>query len=50
MEDQLRRYLQTDVQLTVSGAERGALTVQFYSADDLDRVMDLILRERRELY
>lgn len=50
MEDQLRRYLQTDVQLTVGGQERGALTIQFYSADDLDRVLDLILRERRERY
>ena len=39
-----------DVQLTVSGQERGALTIQFYSPDDLDRVMDLILRERREPY
>jgi len=50
MEDELRRYLQTDVQLTVAGGERGTLTVQFYSADDLERIMDLVLRERRERY
>ena len=50
MEDELRRYLQTDVQLTVAGGERGTLTVQFYSADDLERIMDLVLGERRERY
>jgi ParB family chromosome partitioning protein len=48
MEDQLRRRLQTDVQLTVSGGERGAITIQFYSADDLERIMDIVLGDRRE--
>lgn len=48
LEDQLRRYLQTDVQLTASG-QKGSLTIQFYSADDLDRLMDLVLRERRHM-
>ena len=38
------------VVLTVGSGERGALTVQFYSADDLERIMDLVLRERRETY
>lgn len=50
MEDELRRHLQTDVQLIVGGGERGTLTVQFYSADDLERIMDLVLGERRERY
>jgi ParB family chromosome partitioning protein len=50
MEDELRRYLQTDVQLTVAGGDRGTLTVQFYSADDLERIMELVLGERRERY
>ena len=50
LEDELRRYLQTDVQLTVAGGERGTLTVQFYSADDLERIMDLVLGERHERY
>ena len=48
LEDELRRYLQTDVHLAVTGGERGTLTVQFYSADDLERIMDLVLGERRE--
>jgi hypothetical protein len=50
MEDELRRYLQTDVQLAVAGRERGAITIQFYSADDLERIMELVLREQRERY
>jgi len=50
MEDELRRRLQTDVQLTVSGGERGAIVVQFYSADDLERIMDVMLGEGRERY
>jgi ParB family chromosome partitioning protein len=50
MEDELRRYFQTDVQLTVTGEARGAITIQFFSADDLERVMDLMLGARRERY
>jgi ParB family chromosome partitioning protein len=48
MEDELRRHFQTDVQLTVAGGEKGAITIQFFSADDLERVMDLMLGARRE--
>ena len=48
MEDELRRHLQTDVHLAVARGDRGTLTVQFYSADDLERIMDLVLGERRE--
>lgn len=47
IEDDLRRYLQTDVQVALSGADRGVVRISFYSADDLDRLMDLILRENR---
>jgi ParB family chromosome partitioning protein len=50
IEDQLRRYLQTDVHLQVTGEAKGALRISFYSNDDLDRLLDLILRERRESY
>ena len=50
MEDELRRRLQTDVQLSVSGGERGAITIQFYSADDLERIMELVLGDARERY
>jgi ParB family transcriptional regulator, chromosome partitioning protein len=47
IEDELRRYLQTDVQVKLSGASRGTLAVSFYSAEDLDRLLELIMREAR---
>jgi ParB family chromosome partitioning protein len=47
IEDDLRRYLQTDVRLHVSGDSRGKVEIEFYSADDLDRILELILREKR---
>jgi ParB family chromosome partitioning protein len=48
MEDELRRRLQTDVRIKLSGPERGAIEVAFYSADDLERVLDLVLGPNRE--
>jgi ParB family chromosome partitioning protein len=47
IEDDLRRYLQTDVRVNVSGDSRGKVEIEFYSADDLDRLLELILREKR---
>lgn len=47
VEDGLRRYLQTDVQAQMSGPEKGVIRISFYSNDDLDRLLDLILREQR---
>jgi ParB family chromosome partitioning protein len=47
IEDQLRSYLQTDVRLRLSDHERGVIELTFYSNDDLERVLDLILRETR---
>lgn len=43
IEDRVRRYLQTDVRLTVTGRDRGHLSILFYSNDDLERVLELIL-------
>ena len=43
IEDQLRRYLQTDVHLTVGAKERGEIRIMFYSNDDLERVLELML-------
>ena len=43
IEDQLRRYLQTDVRLSLSGSARGEIRIQFYSNDDLERVLELVL-------
>jgi ParB family chromosome partitioning protein len=42
-EDQLRRYLQTDVQIDLADDTKGAVRISFYSSEDLDRVIDLIL-------
>lgn len=47
IEDDLRRYLQTDVQIRLNGEEKGTITVSFYSAEDLDRVLDLLMRTSR---
>ncbi len=47
VEDSLRRYLQTDVHVQMSGPEKGAIRISFYSNDDLDRLLDLVLREQR---
>ena len=48
LEDELRRRLQTDVHIRLSGPERGTIEVAFYSADDLERVLDLTLGSNRE--
>lgn len=48
IEDQLRKYLQTDVHLAVAAGGRGELRIPFYSADDLERLLDLLLGATRE--
>ena len=48
LEDELRRRLQTDVRVRLTGPERGAVEIAFYSADDLERVLDLVLGPNRE--
>jgi ParB family transcriptional regulator, chromosome partitioning protein len=48
LEDELRRRLQTDVHIRLSGPERGTIDVSFYSADDLERVLDLVLGPQRD--
>jgi ParB family chromosome partitioning protein len=48
LEDELRRHLQTDVQLVVTRGERGAITIQFYSAEDLERITELLLGDQRD--
>ena len=50
IEDQLRRYLQTDVHLQSADDVKGNIRISFYSSEDLDRLLDLILRERRDIY
>lgn len=47
IEDELRRFLQTDVRLELDAKAKGSITVQFYSADDLDRLLELMLGSAR---
>jgi ParB family chromosome partitioning protein len=42
LEHKLRKHLQTDVSITMKSATRGTLSIEFYSADDLERVTELI--------
>jgi ParB family chromosome partitioning protein len=46
LQDELRRHLQTDVTITVGANERGKIEIAFYSADDFERVLDLVLSSR----
>jgi ParB family chromosome partitioning protein len=48
IEDQLRKHLQTDVHITVGANDRGEVKIPFYSADDLERLLDLMLGATRE--
>ena len=48
LEDELRRRLQTDVKIRLTAPERGTIEVSFYTADDLERVLDLVLGPNRE--
>lgn len=45
VEDTLRKRLQTDVRITARRRGRGAVTIHYYSNDDLARVLELILGE-----
>lgn len=50
VEDALRRYLQTDVRVQLTARDKGTVELKFYSNDDLDRLLDLILREKRDIF
>ena len=40
--NRLRRYLQTDVAISISRNNRGTLTFHFYSSEDLERLLELM--------
>jgi ParB family chromosome partitioning protein len=40
IEERLRRYFQTDVALKVGSGNSGTISLHFYSADDLERLLD----------
>ena len=48
IEDQLRKRFQTDAHVTLAGAGKGDVRLSFYSADDLERLLDLLLGSSRE--
>ena len=48
-EDLLRQHFQTDVKLVADAKNRGSIRIAFYSLDDLERVLDLVLGHKREL-
>jgi ParB family transcriptional regulator, chromosome partitioning protein len=41
--DQLRRRLQTDVHLSLDGNAKGEIRIHFYSNDDLERLLELLM-------
>ena len=43
IEEQLRKHLQTDVHVQALGNDRGVVRITFYSPDDLERLLDLIV-------
>jgi len=49
IEDAFRKRLQTDVQLVADPEGKGYLRIQFYSHDDLERVMDIIMPGFRDI-
>ena len=48
IEDQLRRRFQTDVKVALNGENRGEVRLAFFSTDDLERLLDLLLGKDRE--
>lgn len=48
-EDLLRQHFQTDVKLVADARDRGSIRISFYSLDDLQRVLELILGAKREM-
>lgn len=48
IEDQLRHYLQTDIQLHLTSNAKGSLRIAFYSAEDLDRLLELIVHDAKQ--
>ncbi len=47
VEEQLRKRLQTDVHIQPLDSERGVVRMAYYSADDLERLLDLIVGQDR---
>jgi ParB family chromosome partitioning protein len=48
LESELRRHLQTDLQLQIGPEGKGFLRIAFYSQEDLERLIDLLLPHYRD--
>jgi ParB family chromosome partitioning protein len=48
IEEQLRKHLQTDVHVQPLGNDRGVVRISYYSTDDLERVLDLVVGSRTD--
>jgi ParB family chromosome partitioning protein len=48
IEEQLRKHLQTDVHVQPLGNDRGVVRISYYSPDDLERVLDLVVGGRSD--
>ena len=48
LENELRRHLQTDIQLQMTPDGKGSLRIAFYSQEDLERLIDLVLPHYRD--
>jgi len=48
IEQELRRHFQTDVTLHLTAKDKGEVRIAFYSADDLERLLELALGVGRE--
>jgi ParB family chromosome partitioning protein len=46
-QEELRRFFQTDVTVSESATGRGKIEISYYSMEDLERLIDLILGARR---
>ncbi len=48
IEEELRKQLQTAVKINLSAKEKGEIRISFYSSDDLERVLDIVLGANRD--
>ena len=45
IEAELRKHFQTDVHLSLVSKDKGSIRIDFYSADDLDRLLELLVNK-----
>jgi ParB family chromosome partitioning protein len=50
IEEKMRKTLQTDTRIILSGPDRGSINISFYSADDLERLLDIMLGSKRNTH